>query len=221
MAGLPAVAVLSATNHVSQLTETFVFTLVPVFVVFFTSQSAASFGAQESPLGLLVPALAGVAGAAFLLPTHIPDSEIGQAWLMGLLIAAAASAGAAVRLHKRLAGVPVLSAATLLSASIVLFAAPLCFVQAGQISSWSASAIKVELQRSLIFDGPVTLLSVWLLRELAPVAFSSRYLLGIAITVAEGYLMLRPETTWTTGFGLLLLLASGAWLLLPNSQEVS
>ncbi len=221
MAGLPAVAVLSATQHIPQLTATFVFTLVPVFVVFFASQTTASFGAQESPLHLLAPALAGIAGAAFLLPAHLPDSAAGQAWLVGLLVAAAVSAWAAVRLHKRLAGVPVLPAAAFLAASIALLAAPLCLVEAGQISAWSASAIQVELQHSFIFDGPVMLLSVWLLRELSPVAFSARYFLGIAVTVAEGYLMLRPETTWTTGFGLLLLLASGVWLLLPNSQEVS
>ena len=215
MAALPTVAVAHAGEHLSPFTETLVFALTPVLVVFFVSQRATGFGVQESPFRLLAPALAGVAGAALLLPFNLPSSGVGRAWLLALLVIAAASAWAAIRLHRRLAGVPVLRAAALLSASIFLLSAPLSFGQAARMSS----ALKIELLHSLLFDGPVTLLTVWLLRQLSAVAFSSRYLLSIFVTIVEGYLLLRPETSWTTGLGLLLLLSSGAWLLVAGSGE--
>ena len=218
MVALPTVVVVRADQHVSPLTETLVFALIPAFVVFFTSQHAAGFGARESPLRLLAPALAGVGGAALLLPLSLPASSAGQAWLMALLVTAAASAWAAIRLHRQLAGVPVLRAAAVLSTAIFLLSAPLSFDPAGR-SLWSGSALRLELLHSLFFDGPLTLLTAWLLRELSPIAFSSRYLLGIAVTIVEGYLLLRPETNWTTGLGLFLLLTSGAWLLVAGSRE--
>ena len=218
MVALPTVAVVGADEHVSPLTETLVFALVPAMVVFFTSQSAAGFGVRESPLRLLAPALAGVGGAALLLPFSLPASSAGQAWLMALLVTAATSAWAAIRLHRQLAGVPVLRAAAVLSAAIFLLSAPFSFGRAGR-SPWSAPALRFELLHSLFFDGPLTFLTAWLLRELSPIAFSSRYLLGIAVTIVEGYLLLRPETNWTTGLGLLLLLSSGAWLLVAGSRE--
>lgn len=215
MAALPTVMIVHAGEHLSPLTETLVFALTPVLVVFFVAQRAAGFGVQESPLRLLAPALAGLAGAALLLPFHLPSSGAGQAWLLALLVTAAASAWAAVQLHRQLAGVPVLRAAAIFSASIVLLAAPLSFGQ----TPHAASALKIEVLHALLFDGPVTLLTIWLLRELSLIAFSSRYLLGIAVTIVEGYLLLRPETSWTTGLGLLLLLSSGAWLLVAGSGE--
>lgn len=222
VAALPTVLVARAGEYLSPWTETLVFALTPALVVFFASQAAAAFGAQESPLRLLAPALAGVAGAALLLPFNLPSSGTAQAWLMALLVTAAASAWAAIHLHRQLTGVPVLRAATIFSASIVLLSAPLSFAQARSSSSWSAPALQLELLHSLLLEAPVTLLTVWLLRELSPVAFSSRYLLGIAITILEGYLLLRPGASWTTGLGLLLLFSSGALLLVAGSrQEVS
>ncbi len=215
MAALPTVTAAHAGEHLSPFTEALVFALTPVPVIFFVSQRAAGFGAQESPLGLLTPALAGVAGAALLLPFHLPSSGAGRTWLLALLVTAAASAWAAVQLHRQLAGMPVLRAAAIFSASIFLLSAPLSFGQTAHISS----AIRAELLHTLLFDGPVTLLTVWLLRELSPVAFSSRCLLSIFITIVEGYLLLRPETSWTTALGLLLLLSSGAWLLVAGSGE--
>ena len=215
MAALPTVTVAHAGEHLSPFIEALVFALTPVLVVFFVSQRAAVFGVQESPLHLLTPALAGVAGSALLLPFNVPSSGAAQAWLLALLVTAAASAWAAVQLHRRLAGVPVLHAAAIFSTSIFLLSAPLSFGQTAHISS----GIRAELLHTLLFDGPITLLTIWLLRELSPVAFSSRYLLGIFVTIVEGYLLLRPEASWTTGLGLLLLLSSGAWLLVAGSGE--
>ena len=133
MASLPAVAVLYAGEHLSPLTEALVFALTPVLVVFFVSQRAVGFGARESPLRLLAPALAGVAGAALLLPFNLPSSGAGRAWLVALFVTAAASAWAAIQLHQRLAGIPVLRAAAIFSASIVLLSAPLSFGPAAHI----------------------------------------------------------------------------------------
>lgn len=215
MVALPTVAIVRAGEHLSPFTETFVFALTPVLVVFFVSQRTSAFGAQESPLRLLAPALAGVAGAALLLPFNLPSSGAGRAWLLALLVTAAVSARGAIQLHQRLAGVPVLRAAAIFSASIFLLSAPLSFGRAVPMSS----ALEIDVLHSLLLDGPVTLLTVWLLREVSPVAFSSRYLLVLAVTIIEGYLLLQPETSWTTGLGLLLLLSSGAWLLVADSRE--
>ena len=226
VAALPTVAVVLAGEHVSPLTETLLFASLPTFVVFFAAQRAVGFGALESPLRLIAPALAGIAGAALLLPFNLPRSSAGQVWLLALLVTAAISAWAAIHLHQQLTGVPVLRAAATLSTSIFLLSAPLSLAQSGRFSSplsiGSASAFKREILRSLLFDGPITLLTAWLLRDLSPIAFSSRFLLGIAVTIVEGYVLLRPDMNWTTALGLLLLFSSGAWLLAAGSrQEVS
>ena len=221
MAGLPTFVVECAGKYVSGLTETLVFALTPAFVVFFISQTTANFGFRESPLGLLAPALMGIGGAALLLPFNLPSSGAGRAWLTVLLVTAAASAWGAIQLHKRLRNVPVLPAAAIFSAATFMLAAPVCLAQAGRISSWSFSAVEMEALRTVLLDGPVTLLTIWLLRDALPIAFSSRYPVVIALTLAEGYLLLRPETNWTTGLGLALLLASGAWLFVAGSREVS
>ena len=221
MAALPVVAAARAGAQLSPLTEALVFALTPVFVVFFVAQSTPDFGLNESPLRLLAPALAGVGGAALLLPFALPSSAAGQVWLGLLTLTAAGSAWGAMRLHRRLLEVPLLSAAAIFSASIFLLATAFCLARAAQFSSWSAAALAVEVARSLLFDGPVTLLTVWLLREASPVAFSSRYFFAIAVTITEGYILLRPETNWTTDLGLLLLLASGSWLFVAEVREVS
>ncbi len=221
MTGLPILVVEYAKGSLSVWTETLVFALIPALVVFFVSQSTADFGLRESPLGLLVPALAGFGGAALLLPFSLPSSATSRMWLILLLVTAALSAWAALQLHKRLGNVPVLPATAIFSASTFVLAAPGCFTQAGRISSWSFPTVEMEVLRTLLLDGPMMLVTVWLLGKLPPVAFSSRYPLTVALTIAEGYVLLRPETTWTTSLGLLLLLASGAWLLVAGSREVS
>ena len=113
-----------------------------------------------------------------------------------------------------------MAAGALLAASVFLLSVPLSFARSAQISSWSAPAVGVEFLRSALLDGPGTLLTAWLLREMAPVVFSSRYPLIVAVTVGEGYLLLRPQLDWTTALGMLLLV-SGARLLTADLREVS
>ncbi len=221
VAGLPTLVLEFAGIYLSALSETLVFSFVPAFVVFFVSQGTADFGLRESPFDLFVPALMAIGGAALLLPFSIPSSGAGQAWLAALLFTAMASAWAAIQLHRRLRNMPIPLAAALFSAATFVVTIPVCVTQTGRLSSWSLPAVELEGLRSVLFDGPLIFLTVWLLRGVSPIAFSSRYPLTLALTIAEGYLLLRPETKWTTGLSLVLLLASGAWLVVSGFREVS
>ena len=71
----------------------------------------------------------------------------------------------------------------------------------------------------LVLDAPAMLLTAWLLRELAPVRFSSRFLLAVLVAVGESFALARPGLSWTIGLGALLL-AGGGLALLREGREV-
>jgi drug/metabolite transporter (DMT)-like permease len=59
----------------------------------------------------------------------------------------------------------------------------------------------------------------WLLREMPPVRFGTRYLVIPLLTIAEGYVVLRPEVTARMLVGAALLTAGAAWILFSKASE--
>ena len=193
---------------------------MPVVVIFVVAQKSAGFGSSESPLRAMGPALAGLGGAALLLPFDWPPSVPGKLWLIAMVVSAMLAGAAAVWMHELLQGIGMLRAA-----AIVYGACSLClaiFVRVGwtEIQPWLWNAVAGEVLRCSVLDGPILFLTVWLLRDLEPIAFSARLLLIPLITIIEGYLLLRPPLTWTSAGGILLLAAAVAGLLLADSKEM-
>jgi len=143
-------------------------------------------------------------------------------WITGVALSSAMLAGlAAVWLHELLGQASVLRAAAVVVGSSGGFAAAFCWMGWQPIVDASAAGLGVEALRCAVFEAPILLLTVWLLREMRPVAFSSRLLTIPLVTIVESYLLLRPTLSWTTAAGVLLLAGGAAVLALAqDSQEV-
>lgn len=220
MFAVPGVLFAGAGGHVSDTTELLVFLLVPVIVVFGEAQKAAGFGARENPLRMLGPALAGIGGAALLLPFDWPGTTEGRVWLVAMVLSAVLAGLAAVRMHPLLAGAGLARAAAVIFGAASAVSAGFWRLGWTGLPAWSANAVGFEALRCLVWEGPILVLTVWLLREMKPVRFSARVLLIPLVTIAEGYVMMRPALGWTTAAGIALLAGGGAGLLLGDSREV-
>ena len=204
LSALP-LAYVAAAGSVSNLTAYLVPAFLPAFLVFFDSQGRSTFGQDRSSFRLLVPALAGLAGAALLVSYTIPSSVAGLLWLALLIAASACTAAAILHLHRMLQAVSLLRSAAVVSGAgaLVCFA----FTRVGYTGMpvLTRSGLLLELARLLVLDGPMLLLSLWLIRELRPIQFSVRFLLVILVGVTESFVIARPGLDWTLALGVLLL----------------
>ena len=215
---LPQVLFATAGGKVSGFTQALVFTLVPVIVVFVMGQRGA-FGAEDNPHGLLGPALAGFGGAALLLPFAFPNSTVGILLLLAMLIAAVFAGIAAVRLNSLLSQTGILRGAAIICASAAVLSLTGAIVDWVPIRPIGPKDLAIELACCLFIDGPLLWLTVWLLREMNPISFSSRYLLIPLITIVEGFILVRPGGNWVMAGGVLLLAGGGVALLRSERAE--
>ena len=209
---LPGALASLVAGHLSSTTVVLVYTLVPAATIFFAAQAS-----QADLLLNLGPALAGIAGAALILPFALPVSSTGKLWLAGIVVSALAAAFAALRLHTLLASVPGISVASLAAAAYAFIALPLNVYQRPTfvLLAWPQALLSEAVQLAL--EAATLLLTVRLLRDLAPVAFSTRYFLIPFVTIAEGYFIMHPRVPWTL-FGGVTLLAGGSFLLFRDQQ---
>jgi drug/metabolite transporter (DMT)-like permease len=59
----------------------------------------------------------------------------------------------------------------------------------------------------------------WLLREMPPVRFATRYLVIPLLTIVGGYVFLRPELTVRMVVGMGLLIGGSAWALFSKTPD--
>ncbi len=210
---VPSALTLLAGGRLSSTTIVLVYTLVPAATVFFAAQVA-----QRDFLGLLGPALAGIAGAALILPFALPSSSAGILWLAAIVLSALAAAFAGLRLHTLLHETSIVSSAALAASACALGALPLIASQHSTrpLLPWPQTVLTDGIQFGI--QGAILLLTVRLLRDTDPVAFSTRFLLIPLVTIAEGYLLLHPRLTWTLVAGAALLAGGSALLLRPEHQ---
>ncbi len=202
-----ALASLSS-GHLSSTTIVLVYTLVPAATVFFAAQAS-----HQDLLPLLGPALAGVAGAALILPFTLPSSLAGQLSLAALILSALAAGVAGFRLHTLLAGTRTFPVAALSASASTLVALILYAVERPTFVLLTKPQVLVGETVHLATLAATLIFTIRLLRDLPPIAFSTRYLLAPGVTIAEGYLILHPHTGWTLAAGLLLLAGGSALLL--------
>jgi drug/metabolite transporter (DMT)-like permease len=217
---LPAIAFVAANGRVEQSSVALVYTLVPALIVFLRAQQAAGFGAGGGEFSALLPALAGVGGAALLLQFRLPASVSGRVWLGVIVVVAGLTGLAAMRLHARLREANLLHAVTAVCGATAGVAGLFSWIFREGPRCGAMADVVLEISTALLIGGPIVLLTVWLLREIPPVRFSARYLLIPVVTILGGYVMLRPEVSWTTPAAVLLL-GLGGWRLLaePDARE--
>jgi drug/metabolite transporter (DMT)-like permease len=220
MFAVPDIVFAAAAAHLSGSTEVLVFLLVPVVVIFTVAQRSAGFGVEQNPLRMMVPTLAGIGGAALLIPFHWPAMTAGLLWLMALLASALLAGVAALWMQDLLAEAGVLRSSAVAFAAVSLCVAAFCWVDWTGPPHWDRVAALREFLRAVAVDGPILLLTVWLLRAIAPVPFSARLLLVPLVTIVGSYVVLRPPTVWTTWLGIVLLAGGAAGLLRADSQEM-
>lgn len=198
---LPLILIWYAGDHLSATAVALCYTLVPAASAFFLAQ------AQEAELlSLLGPALAGIAGAALILPFELPGSTTGRLLLAALVCSAVLNGYAIGRLRTltREASLaegfcysalgPVLAGATFLAIEPRVFA-----------TFHLRSFLLVSSIAHLVFSIVILALSLYLVRQISVVAFATRFLLVPFFTIVEGYVILRPENTWTLGLGVALI----------------
>ena len=219
LAGLP-VAFAGGVGRVSGPTELLVFALIPAVVVFLEVQRAAGFGVERGTFALLGPALAGLAGAGLLLSYALPVSAAGKGWLAAMVVLAAVAGVAVMRLHESLRDVSPVRGAGMLCAGGAGACLLFCWMGWEPAGGLDEVALGVTAVRMVALDVPAMLLTAWLLRELEPVRFSSRYLFGLLVAVGESFVLARPGLSWTIGLGALLL-ASGGVTLARNRWDAA
>jgi drug/metabolite transporter (DMT)-like permease len=213
---LPEIVLAVASAHVTQSTETLVFMLVPVVVVFCVGQQSAGFGTESGSMRGLVPALTGLGAAALILPFELPSSPIGRLWLGALVVSAVAAGVAAVGMHRLVADVSLAQAGSAIFGVSCLATAIAAFVDWSGVPPCNVRNLAFEALRLLLIDGPILLLGLWLLRKMQPVAFSSRLMLVPAVTLLEGIVAERPDVGLYGWLGMALTIGA-TFILLRES----
>jgi uncharacterized membrane protein len=209
---------------VSEANIAALFALLPIAVVVLVAHFDFGGAARSGAIRLLAPALAGLAGALFLLPVMTPRSWRQAGFdgvvVLGVVLAAIAS----LWMYRLLREITLVEAAVVccLANAVFFFAASLAsslIARAGGSEwGWSWKVLAVEAVTAICFDLPQVLLLLWLMREVAPERFAARYFVIPLLTVMEGYALLGPEFSWMTTGGAVLMVF-GAWRLMTASQR--
>ena len=170
--------------------------MVPIVVVILV---AASQRGEAGVRRLLAPVLAGFGGVLLLLPVGLPASVGGRLILGGLVLVAILVAVSGIWLYRLLQGVRLAEAIGVVGLSNAVFLLICSLVDASLVWRWG-DLVSIFSVGSLIDLVEVALI-VWLLGEMVPVRFAARYLVIPLLTVAEGYVLLRPSLTARMGFG--------------------
>ena len=215
--GVPMVVVEYARGSVPAISRSALFALVPVVVVMVVA-SGESAGREERGARLfLMPALAGLGGLLLLLPLVFSTSARG--WTMlAIVCAAVVLVGlASVWLFRLLRGFALANAIAVVGLANAVFLLVWSAVREEVV--WRGNGLASVMSIASLVDVVEVLLIVWLLREMPPIRFASRYLVIPLLTVLESYVVIRPEWTVRMGFGTALLAAGGGMLLFLKAGE--
>jgi drug/metabolite transporter (DMT)-like permease len=214
----PTILIHLASGWVSGFTRTALFTLVPVFAVVLDPY----IGKQAAGLsrGSLPAALLAVLGAALVFPIAIPNSMEAIAAFGAVILAAiavAAANGYAVAVMqpaKKQSLAPIAAiAATTGAFSLGILSASL------ERTAWQSTTVTPALFWTAALQLPSLWLLFWLMRRLSAVRLTLRFVLGPALAVPLGALLMQMPLTLRTWLGLLGMAAGAANLLLKPEAE--
>ena len=215
--GVPIVVAEYVRGSVPATSRSALFAMVPVVVVLVVASSDESEGGQHGARQLLVPALTGLGGLLLLLPVDFSGSVRGYL-MLALVCAVVILAGvASVRLHRLLRGFPLAEAIAIMGLSNAIFLLGWSAVHEDVVRRWGGLGSILSI--SSLLDLVEVLLIIWLLREMLPTRFASRYLVIPLVTILESYALVRPDWTVRTVFGTLLLAGGAGVLLFGRASE--
>jgi hypothetical protein len=215
--GVPIVVAEYARGSVPAISRSALFTLVPVVVVIAVASGEWGGGEERGARLFLVPALAGVGGLLLLLPLQF--SSTARGWIMlAVVCAAVVLVGlASVGMYRSLRGVGFATAIAIVGVANAVFLLAWSAVREEMV--WRVSGLASVVPIGSLADVVEVLLITWLLREMLPIRFASRYLMIPLVTVLESYFVMRPEWAARMGFGTALLAAGGGMLLFLKAGE--
>jgi drug/metabolite transporter (DMT)-like permease len=214
--GVPVCLIRWAGSGVPSIVISAAFALLPAVVVLVVS----SIGGVEDNgegWGFLAPALAAFGGVLLMLPVGLPESVRGQLMLGVAFAAVLLVAVSGVWVHQLMQG-----GALRVTIAIVCFANAVFLMISGLatgdfVGRWNGWAGILSL--SFGVDLIQMILAFWLLREMPPVRFATRYLVIPLLTVVEGYVVLRPEVTARMGTGAVLVAGGAVWILFSKKSD--
>lgn len=201
---------------VPEISRSALFAIVPVVVVMVVAAGDEERGVRR----FLIPALVGLGGLLLLLPLQFSGSVRGRLMQAGVCLAVVLVGLSSVWLFWLLRGWTLAEALAVVCLSNAMFLLVCGAVRDELVLQWSELASVVSL--SSLVDLVEVVLLVWLLREMMPVRFASRYLVIPLLTLSEGYGLIRPELTVRVIGGMVLLAAgAGMLLFLKAGEEVT
>jgi hypothetical protein len=214
---IPMVAIEYARGSVSATSRSALFAMVPVVVVMVIAGGDATGPGERGARRSLIPALIGLGGLLLLLPLEFSASVHGRV-LLAVVSASVVLAGfASVWLYRLLQGAGMMRAIAVIGIANAAFLLSWSFVHEEMV--WRGSGLVLVVSLQSLVDVVEILLLVWLLREMRPVPFASRYLVIPLVTILESFVLMRPEWTVRIAFGTGLLAAGAGMLLFLKSGE--
>jgi len=204
---LPWVLSTAAGGSVAGFTQVLALGLVPLFTVVLVAQS------DDGARRLQLPAVLAVGGLALSAPFELPATQPGMGWLAALVLGAGLFASAGIRLHRLLRETSWLWVAAAGSAATGIVGGILWRVIEPESVVWSGRQRVAELGWGLLVDGPLLLLTIWLLRSMRPVGFSARFVLVPLVTILGGAAVMRPQIGWAGWIGLGVATVAGVVLV--------
>lgn len=164
------------------------------------------------------PALAALAGALLLLPFTEPSTKVKFVGTVLCLGAAALSGASTVVCHDAARQMPATRAVILLAGSNAS-ALTLALLLTSNLSVAVSLARGSEVLAHTLLAMVITALWVWLLRELTPVAMTTRFLWTPLLIAVQGWALFRlvPSSRMITGA---ILLTAGAVVLIRRERAV-
>jgi drug/metabolite transporter (DMT)-like permease len=211
---VPSVLIEVAKGAIDDATRVALFSLAPLFAVVFDPHLGS--GSTPQQRGGLAASLIAVCGSLLVFPLDLPRSTA-AAFACGGIVAAVASVAAANCLSVRLAcEQPTRSALSFAaiaagSAAIALGAWSAVFER----HTWSASRFDPWTTLDLL----ALVLLFWLMRRMAAVRMTTRFLIAPPLANLIGLAFLRPGVQPRGWLGLLLIAAGSGWLLLGPEEE--
>jgi drug/metabolite transporter (DMT)-like permease len=216
--GVPVIAIDLVTGSISAVSRSALFALVPVVVILTIASGDPYEPGESAARNHLIPALTALSGLFLLLTLNLSTTPHGTLMIAVLLTAIILAGVSAVWLHRMLQHITFPRAIAIICLSNAAFLL-LCSLPAKALLN-PHNLASTASPTSLI-DTAEILLLLWLLRAMPPVRFAARYLLIPLLTVAEGFLLVRPLFSLRIAAGTLLLVAGTALLLFltPSADE--
>jgi drug/metabolite transporter (DMT)-like permease len=214
--GVPACLIHWAGTGIPSIVISAAFALLPAVVVLVTT-SGGAVGDKGEGWGSFAPGLAAFGGVLLLLPVGLPSSVRGQLMLAVAFVAVILVAISGVWMHRLMQGVAIAETIVIVCFANAAFLMICGLVGRDFAGGWSGLTVMLSL--STYVDLIQMILVFWLLREMPPVRFATRYLVIPLLTIVEGYVALQPDVTARMVVGAALLIGGAAWILFSKAPD--